>query len=70
MAKPSNALFEELVSFINSIQNAKTPAVSAVDGKKAIELAILIKDKINEQKNNYKIFIIAEKLLEIFMAVD
>ena len=50
MAKPSNALFEELVSFINSIQNAKTPAVSAVDGKKAIELAILIKDKINEQK--------------------
>lgn len=50
VAKPSNALFEELVSFINSIQNAKTPAVSAVDGKKAIELAILIKDKINEQK--------------------
>ena len=59
VAKPSNALFEELVSFINSIQNAKTPTVSAVDGKKAIELAILIKDKINEQKNNYKIFIIA-----------
>ena len=50
VAKPSNALFEELVSFINSIQNAKTPTVSAVDGKKAIELAILIKDKINEQK--------------------
>ena len=50
MAKPSNALFEELVSFINSIQNAKIPIVSAVDGKKAIELAILIKDKINEQK--------------------
>ena len=50
MAKPSNALFEELVSFINSIQNAKNPTVSAVDGKKAIELAILIKDKINEQK--------------------
>ena len=49
VAKPSNALFEELVSFINSIQNAKTPTVSAVDGKKAIELAILIKDKINEQ---------------------
>ena len=47
-AKKTNALYEELLSFISSIQNSKKTIVSGEDGMRAIEVALLIKQKINE----------------------
>tara|TARA_Y100000996_G_scaffold366234_1_gene311418 strand:- start:1563 stop:2534 length:972 start_codon:yes stop_codon:yes gene_type:complete len=47
-AKKTNALYEELLSFVNSIQNSQKIAVSGNDGMKAIEVALLIQQKINE----------------------
>jgi len=49
-AKKTNALYEELLSFINSIQTSQKISVTANDGKNAIEVALLIKDKIYENK--------------------
>jgi len=46
--KKENALYKELVSFINSIKNSQKITVDANEGKKAIEVALLIKKKINE----------------------
>ena len=43
-----NALYQELVSFIASIQEAKTTTVDANAGRDAIKLALLIQKKINE----------------------
>ena len=45
---PQNALYEELVSFITSIQSEKQTLVDAGAGRDAIELALLIQEKINE----------------------
>ena len=45
-----NALYEELVSFITSIQGAKQTLVDASAGRDAIKLALLIQKKINESK--------------------
>ena len=42
-----NALYQELVSFITSIQKAKTIRVDANAGRDAIKLALLIQKKIN-----------------------
>ena len=49
-AEKTNALYEELVSFINSIKNSQKITVNAYEGKKAIEVALLIKKKIDEKK--------------------
>jgi len=49
-AKKTNALYEELLSFINSIQTSQKISVTAKDGKNAIEVALLIKDKVYENK--------------------
>jgi predicted dehydrogenase len=45
----NNALFEELLSFIMSIHKSQDIQVSAWDGLRAIEVAIMIQNKINEQ---------------------
>ncbi len=37
-----DALFEELSSFIESCSTRKTPVVSGVDGKKALEVAVMV----------------------------
>ena len=50
IAEKTNALYEELLAFVNSIQNSQKITVSGNDGKKAIEVALLIKQKINEKK--------------------
>ena len=50
VAKKTNALYEELLAFVNSIQNSQKTTVNGNDGKKAIEVALLIKQKINEKK--------------------
>ena len=47
-SQKTNALHEELLSFINSIQNSQKIAVSGYDGMRAIEVALLIQQKINE----------------------
>ena len=44
----NNALFEELLSFIMSINKSQDTQVSAWDGLRAIEVAIMIQNKINE----------------------
>ena len=49
-AKKTNALYEELLSFINSIQTSQKISVTAKDGKNAIEVALLIKEKVDENK--------------------
>ena len=50
VAEKTNALYEELLAFVNSIQNSQKITVNGNDGKKAIEVALLIKQKINEEK--------------------
>jgi len=50
IVKKENALYQELVSFINSIKNSQKVLVDAIEGKKAVEVALLIKQKINEKK--------------------
>jgi len=50
VTEKTNALYEELLAFVNSIQNSQKTTVSGNDGKKAIEVALLIKQKINEKK--------------------
>ena len=50
VAQKTNALYEELLAFVNSIQNSQKITVNGNDGKKAIEVALLIKQKINEEK--------------------
>ena len=45
-----NALYEELVSFITSIQTEKQTLVDASAGRDAIKLALLIQEKINASK--------------------
>ena len=45
----NNALFEELLSFIMSIHKSQDIQVSAWDGLHAIEVAIMIQNKINEK---------------------
>ena len=45
-----NALYEELVSFIASIQTAKQILVDASAGRNAIKVALAIQEKINESK--------------------
>ena len=46
----NNALYEELLSFVTSIQTSKAVQVNALDGLNAIEVATMIQNKINEQK--------------------
>ena len=46
---PGNALYQELVSFINSIQHSGNISVGALEGKKAIQIALQIQQKINEK---------------------
>ena len=46
---PGNALYQELVSFINSIQHSGYISVGALEGKKAIQIALQIQQKINEK---------------------
>ena len=50
IVKKENALYQELVSFINSIKNSQKVLVDAIEGKKAVEVALLIKQKIDEEK--------------------
>ena len=50
VAEKKNALYEELLAFVNSIQTSQKILVGGNDGKKAIEVALLIKQKINEKK--------------------
>ena len=45
-----NALYEELVSFIASIQTEKQTLVDASAGRNAIKVALAIQEKINESK--------------------
>jgi predicted dehydrogenase len=48
--KPVNALEEELRQFISSIQKGTQPVVSGEDGKRALEVANIIMEKIEQQK--------------------
>ncbi|MEK6760215.1 MAG: Gfo/Idh/MocA family oxidoreductase [Deltaproteobacteria bacterium] len=41
-SEKKDALFEELSSFIESCSTRKTPVVSGVDGKKALEVAVMV----------------------------
>lgn len=45
-----NAIKEELLSFLNSIKNQTTPAVSIDDAIKVLDIAYQIEDKIKENK--------------------
>ena len=46
----TNALYEELLSFITSITKSQKVIVDAHDGKNAIEIALLIQEQINEKQ--------------------
>ena len=41
-----DALYDELVAFVGSIQYGSSPVVSGEDGKRALELAVEISKKI------------------------
>ena len=45
-----NALYQELVSFISSIQSTRNTLVDASAGREAIKIALEIQKKINEEK--------------------
>ena len=49
LIEKQNALYEELVSFSESIQNQQLVAVDGKDAIKTLELALLIQQKINAQ---------------------
>ena len=49
LIEKQNALYEELVSFSESIQNQQPVEVDGEDAIKTLELALLIQQKINEQ---------------------
>ena len=49
LIEKQNALYEELVSFSESIQNQQPIEVDGEDAIKTLELALLIQQKINEQ---------------------
>ncbi len=46
----NNALYEELLAFITSIQTSKAIQVGALDGLRAIEVATMVQNQIHEQK--------------------
>ncbi len=46
----NNALYEELLAFITSIQTSSEVKVTKLDGLRAIETAIMIQNQIHEQK--------------------
>ena len=46
----NNALYEELLAFIISIQKSEAVKVNKYDGLRAIEIALMIQKQINEQK--------------------
>lgn len=46
-----NAFFEEMVHFIQCLQNEVRPDVTEVDGKKALEIAIAARDSYTLKKN-------------------
>ena len=45
-----NALYEELVSFVSSIQKNKPCLVGPDEGAEALKIALLVQKKINGQK--------------------
>ena len=47
IGQPKNALYEELLSFVNSITKSQRIMVSATDGKNALEIALLIQKQVN-----------------------
>ena len=46
----NNALYEELLAFIISIQTSSRIQVSKLDGLQAIEIAVMIQNQIDEHK--------------------
>ena len=51
----SDALLEEIRSFIDCIQTGNAPLVSGLDGYKALETASIITDKINQRLQNVNV---------------
>jgi predicted dehydrogenase len=45
---PSDYLGDEIRSFVQSVRTRQTPPVTGRDGKRALEVAILIKDRLEE----------------------
>jgi predicted dehydrogenase len=50
IGEKTNALYEELLSFVNSIIKSQKVMVNAIDGKNAIEIALLVQKQINAQQ--------------------
>jgi len=50
IGEKTNALYEELLSFVNSIIKSQKVMVNAVDGRSAIEIALLVQKQINAQQ--------------------
>ena len=42
----NDALYEEIASFVDAIENKKSPVVSGIDGKVALQTALLIEQQI------------------------
>ena len=48
-----DALKYELINFVNSIQKKEKPLVDGLSGRNALEIAMIIQNKIIEDKNGY-----------------
>jgi len=50
----SNALFDELTAFVSAIQNGTPPLVTGKDGRKALDIALKIEQKIQSTLRSFK----------------
>lgn len=48
----SDALEEEIISFLDAVRHGGKPAVDGQDGRRALAVALQISEKINDQMQN------------------